>query len=179
MKRVKRLFLIAILGSGIFCGRLWAQTEEKQLQTKQQEMDTDVINAPAQKNRVAALAKQFNVPARTVEEMRNEGKGWGEATIQLSIAERLAKTDPAAYPDMASALAKVDSLRDQGKGWGNISKELGFKLGPVISEVKHAQHEFRSEKPKKAERSERKNSIDRSSRPDRSDRPEKAQRGKN
>ena len=44
---------------------------------------------------------------------------------------------------VTEALAKVEALRAEGKGYGAIAKELGFKLGPVISDAKHTRNAMR------------------------------------
>ncbi|MBI3317798.1 MAG: hypothetical protein HYZ90_01440 [Candidatus Omnitrophica bacterium] len=169
--------LIGVLLVGLWglvpSGNAWAQAEaeETQLQTQQREIDQETEPA-AKQERIDALAKQFGVPASTVEDLRNKGQGWGEVTLQLSMAQHLAKTDPKTYPTLEEALTKVGTLRGEGKGWGKISKELGFKLGPVISAAKHAREEFKAEKPGKPERTERGGRPDRLNRHERFDRPE-------
>ena len=42
-------------------------------------------------------------------------------------------------------LAGVVHLGTEVKGWGSIAKDLGFKLGPVVSDANGASHELRAE----------------------------------
>jgi hypothetical protein len=43
----------------------------------------------------------------------------------------------------AAALERIGTLRNEGRGWGNISKQLGFKLGPVVSDTRHSLNDLR------------------------------------
>ena len=74
-------------------------------------------------------------------------------------------------------------------GWGRIAKELGFKLGPVVSAAQHVRNELRkdfhpvksvapkAEKPEKTVgRVEKPARPERVSRPERPVRPERAAR---
>ena len=170
------VLLLGLLGLGS-PAIVWAETEaeETQLKTEQQEIDNEAP-AKTEQERIDALAKQFDVPASSVEELRNKGQGWGEVTIELSMAQHLSKTDPGTYPKLSDALTKIESLRSEGKGWGNISKELGFKLGPVISEARHTRQEFQADKAGKPERAERGSRLDRPGRPERLDKLDKPDR---
>jgi hypothetical protein len=101
--------------------------------------DTD--NLPDQ-TRTEALSTQFGVTTEQVDAIRLK-EGWGGTSHQLSIARELTVSDPVAFPDMTTALATVDALRAEGKGWGSIAKELGFKLGPVVSAASHERNALR------------------------------------
>ena len=80
----------------------------------------------------------------------NGAMGWGNVNISLSLAQAL--VDSGEYADLESALAGtttivtnpdgtttsttsggVLAMRADGMGWGAIAKELGFKLGSLIS----------------------------------------------
>lgn len=127
-------------------GIAWAQADpqENELQTEATAAETELMGRP-EPNRAEALAKQFGVEAATVEQLRNEDKGWGGVFIQLATAQHLTQKDPATYPTMAVALAKIQSLHAEHHGWGRIAQELGFKLGPVVSAARHARNEMRRE----------------------------------
>jgi hypothetical protein len=93
---------------------------------------------------------------------------------------------------MAEALNKIETLRSQKMGWGKIAKDLGFKLGPVVSAASHTRNELKkesraesspgsmkSEKSEKADRSAKAEKIgrpDTAGRPERAARPERAER---
>jgi hypothetical protein len=125
--------------------------DDTKLQTEAQRIDKDqAAGTDAQKT--DSLAKQFNVPESTVQNLRSQGQGWGEVTIGLSMAQKLAATDSKTYPTIGDALTKVESLRASHEGWGKIAKDLGFKLGPVVSAAHHAHHEMvETVHPEKAE----------------------------
>lgn len=157
-------------------------TEEAQLQTQEQEINRSG-GLGQDRARAEALARQFTVSVSTVEEMRDKKQGWGSITIQLAMAAHLVKLDPTTYPTMADALKKVETLRAEGRGWGNIAKELGFKLGPVVSDVQQARRELRAEArgDARVEKERDRGQADlhaegRLDRPDRPARPERPER---
>jgi hypothetical protein len=163
---------------------LWARTDadEAQLETVRRDIDKDWANA-GQTDKVQSLAKQFNVEPGVVESLRANKQGWGETTIELSMAQQLMQTDANTYPTMTAALNKIETLRSQKMGWGKIANYFGFKLGPVISAAQHVRNELRNEaraagtpnagksgKPATATR------VERAERPDRMSRPERPER---
>ena len=166
---------------------LWARTDadEVQLETVRKDIDKDWANA-GQTDKVQSLAKQFNVTPEVVQSLRTNKQGWGETTIELSMAQHLMQTDATTYPTMTAALNKIETLRSQKMGWGKIANYFGFKLGPVVSAAQHARNELRNEsraaatpnagksaKPATATRVERAGRPERASRPER---PERAMR---
>lgn len=177
--------LILVMGLGV---PVWARTDtdEARLITVQKEIDSSTT-APGQTTQVQALAKQFNVAPDVVQDLRAKKQGWGETTVELAMAQRLAQTDPTAYPTFMDALSKIETLRAEKTGWGKIAKDLGFKLGPVVSAAQHTRNELRRESPamgsakgspksEKAAMSERPARPDMTARPDRPERPERAMR---
>ena len=177
--------LILVMGLGV---PVWARTDsdEARLITVQKEIDSSAT-APGQTTQVQTLATQFNVAPSVVQDLRASKQGWGEITIELAMAQRLAQTDPNAYPTLMDALTRIETLRAEKTGWGKIAKDLGFKLGPVVSAAQHARNELRREsqtagsakvspKPEKAVMSERPARPDVSERPNRPERPERPAR---
>jgi hypothetical protein len=155
--------------------------DEARLQKEETEIDKS-FNQTSE-GRSQQLADQFGVEKTQVESIRSK-TGWGGTTIQLSMAQKLMQTDPKTYPTMTDAIAKVDSMRTEGKGYGAIAKELGFKLGPVVSEARHVRNAARHEaintgatdRPEKV-RGERPDNMERgpkAERAPRAARPEKA-----
>jgi len=168
---------------------LWARTDadEVQLETVRKEIDRDSTKGEADK--IQSLARQFNVEPGVIQGLRANKQGWGETTIELSMAQHLMQTDATTYPTLTAALNKIETLRSQKMGWGKIANYFGFKLGPVVSAVQHARNELRNEsraaaspnagksgKPAAATRVERAGRPDRVSRPERPARPERAAR---
>jgi len=80
------------------------------------------------------------------------------------------------------ALTKVEQLRGEKMGWGRIAKDLGFKLGPVISKVERSETTGRTADREVIARDYGKSKADHlekasgAERKDRLDRPERAAR---
>lgn len=168
---------------------LWARTDadEAQLETVRKEIDRDSTKGEADK--IHSLARQFNVTPEAVQNLRANKQGWGETTIELSMARQLMQIDATAYPTMTAALNRIETLRGQKMGWGKIANYFGFKLGPVISAAQHMRDELRNEshaagtpsagksgKPATAAKVERAGRPERVSHPERPARPERAAR---
>lgn len=174
-KKILMLLLIGLMVPAM----AWADEadDEKELKTTEQEV-TAVPGDPQAKG--DALAKQYNVEPAVVQQMRDKRQGWGEISIQLAMARQLAAKDPATYPTFQDALDKVQASRASGTGYGRMAKDLGFKLGPVISDAKRSKSEFQSsvetERPARPEKSEKRNSVERTNRPTRMERPERPER---
>ncbi len=119
--------------------RAWAAADpdETRLNAAQRRIDRQGTPPNAQ-----ALATEFGVSTATVERLRAQKQGWGETTIELAMAQQLTKTNSTAYPTMDAALAKIEGMRAQKQGWGRIARDLGFKLGPVVSSVQRARHDM-------------------------------------
>lgn len=160
-------------------------SEETELQSVKQQLDTETVARPSGKQ-AETLAKQFQVEVKTVEQLRSAKQGWGEISIRMALAQELVKTDLKTYPTMTEALRKVGDLRAQGSGWGVIAKDLGFKLGPVVSEMRHVRNEMRAEmrnadpdrssKVSKQEMGHERLKIEREHKGDRMDRVERIER---
>jgi hypothetical protein len=182
------LFLVMALGVPVWAR---ADADETQLETVKKEIDSSTT-APATGDKVQTLSTQFNVETGVVENLRAKKQGWGETTIELAMAQHLTQTDAKTYPTMADALNKIESLRSQKMGWGKIAKDLGFKLGPVVSAAMHTRNELRKEsraeksqgvqkseasgKAEKAAMTEKVGRPELAGRPDRPARPERAER---
>ena len=163
-------------------------------------------------------------PVTTAIANPNGAMGWGEVNITLSLAQAL--IDSGAATDLQSALTGttttvtnpdgttttttsggVLTMRADGMGWGQIAKELGFKLGALVSagnknakatdaaaanaertkakvdragQAKADKADRTAGKPDrvaKVERPNRPEKIDRPARPERPERPQKPERG--
>src|SRR5215831_8258130 len=171
--------LIGILVlTGLPPATILAQTDvdQSRIEAVAKNIDKDMVSKSSS-NQVQVLSMEFNVTPKTVEDLRAK-QGWGGVTIELATAQHLTQTDPKTYPTMTAALQKLDTLRAEKEGWGKISKDLGFKLGPVVSAAEHTRIELTrdhqvAERPTKIEKVER---IDRPDRPQRPERPEPMER---
>lgn len=84
-------------------------------------------------------------------------------------------------------------MRADGAGWGAIAKELGFKLGELVSASNRSERSFaareaaadrkaaratgKPERVARVDRPERPQRVDRPERPERPERPQKPDRG--
>jgi hypothetical protein len=113
---------------------------EGQLQREAKQLDGDAArasNTPDGQRRVTErIAKQFNVQPSVVTDLRNRRLGFGGATIALALSQELMKRDSSL--SQPAALERILAQRQAGKGWGVIARDLGLKLGHVISDVKKA-----------------------------------------
>lgn len=160
-------------------------SEESELQSVKQQLDTETA-ARSSNRHAETLAKQFKVEVATVDQLRTSKQGWGEIAIRMGLAQELVKTDPKTYPTMTEALQKVGDLRAQGNGWGAIAKDLGFRLGEVVSEMRHVRNELRAEarntdfdggsKASKREMAHERFQIERENKGDRMERAERIER---
>jgi hypothetical protein len=156
----------------------WARSEadEAQLETVSKDIDQSAA-ASVQTNKIQTLSKQFNVEPSVVENLRAKKQGWGETTIELAMAQRLMQSDATTYPTMADALNKIATLRGDKMGWGKIAKDLGFKLGPVVSDAMHTRNELRKDvRVDKPLRSETSGKVEKMEKADWAGRPERGGR---
>src|SRR6185295_12497118 len=149
--------------------------DEANLRTAQQALDRDSTGRSS-KSHAEALATQFNVEPKVVDNLRTAKQGWGEIGIRLAVAQELTKVHSTTFPTMTESLARVGDLRAEGKGWGAIAKDLGFKLGPVVSEANRASHELRAEARATETGLHKTDHTEHMSRPDHPERPQHPER---
>src|SRR6266478_6345355 len=151
------------------------QKHERQLQADAKQLDADATrasNTPDGQRRVTErIAKEFKVQTSVVSDLRNRIGGYGQATIALALSQELMKKDKTL--SQSAALAQVVALRQERKGWGVIAKELGVKLGHVVSEVKKAAKatDHFAGKPDKAEKMEKIEKPERMEKPAKPEKP--------
>ncbi|MBI3898246.1 MAG: hypothetical protein HY308_08110 [Gammaproteobacteria bacterium] len=151
---MKKLAFIAILGGLLLTSATAtvlaaADADEARLKTISKNIDREALHQK-ENERAQALATEFSVSPDSVQKMRRQKQGWGEITVELAMAQRLAMTDPVSYPDTTLALAKVASLRSEKLGFGQIAHELGFKLGAVVSAAQRSQRSSAAHAEKKS-----------------------------
>ena len=188
MKRTMVASIVVLGISALMSHGVLAQTgstpDEANLRTAQQTLDSDSTGRST-KSHTDALATQFKVEPKVVDNLRTSNQGWGEIGIRLAVAQELTKVNPTTFPTMTESLARVGDLRAEGKGWGAIAKDLGFKLGPVVSEANRVNHELRTEarvtetglhKADRTEHMSRPDHPERPQHPERIERPEKPEK---
>lgn len=164
------LMLVLLAG-----GPAWAQTDADESRLEKVQRSIDQEAAKGQATPAQTLANEFSVAPSVVQGLHANKQGWGEVTIELTMAQRLTQSDPKTYPTMADALNKVEALRAEKMGWGKIAQTLGFKLGPVISSAERARHNLTRES-RASERMEGTEKTERMERPERAERPDRPER---
>src|SRR5262249_23292595 len=112
--------------------------DEARLKKEEQRINQESAGK-ADADRTATLSQEFKVPDMTVQNLRATNN-WGSVTVELAMAQKLTAQDPATYPTIDTAIAKIDSLRGQSQSWGQISQALSLNLGPVLSQTQHIRH---------------------------------------
>ena len=152
------------------------QKHERQLQADARQLDADAARASStpdgQRRVTERIAKEFKVQTSVVTDLRNRIGGYGQATIALALSQELMKKDKTL--SQSAALAQVVALRQERKGWGVIAKELGVKLGHVVSEVKKAAKatDHFAGKPDKAD----KDKVAKAEKPEKMEKPAKPEK---
>lgn len=152
------------------------RTAVEELQAAQKQLDTDgarvLAASPDGRRRVAdAIARQLGVPEKLVNELRARRMGYGEATITLALAQQLLKRERGLT--LQQAIDRVLALR-ASHGWGVVARDLGLKLGDVVSDVKRADKQLAkldAVRTARAEKQERTAVPGKPARPDRIERP--------
>jgi hypothetical protein len=130
---------IALLAQGVLFFLLIAapagaapSKDETNLAREAAELDRTASTAPGEAAVVKQLHKDFAVEAELVQALRERGFGYGELTIILSLAAKMA----GGVSDQNAG--KVLALREGPpvSGWSTVAKRLGIKLGVAVSQVR-------------------------------------------
>jgi Skp family chaperone for outer membrane proteins len=177
MKKIFMLLTVLLFVFSVSAAK--AQTEdETRLETTASEIDKIGSEGKGEKAVTDRLEKEFGVDEARINSLRDKNLGYGEVAITLSLAKNL----PGGITD--ENVDKIVSMR-QGPpvtGWGNVAKELGVKLGPVVSGVDKVSSEARKELKKterlekKKEKMERREKGEKPEKMERMERPEKPER---
>ena len=175
---VSVLALLAASVAGAQPSRPLDVGEQKQfdmLQKTAKDLDADGDKAArtpdGQRRAVQTLARQFKVQDTVVMDLRVRKMGWGEIAAALALSQQLMRKDT--NLSQQAALDNILARRNAGAGWGMIARELGLKLGRVVSEVKMADTHMASAKPEKMGKMDRPEKMQKV---ERSEKPEKANR---
>jgi hypothetical protein len=173
MKKIVLLSSLVVLALSLSAARpattAGPSKEEKQLRSAATATDKEASEPEGQKTVVSRLESTFNVDQARIDGLRAQNLGYGEIAIVLALAQKMADgiTD--------ANVQSIMSLRTgtPPMGWGEIARQLGEKLGPVISSVNavakgstgadRAAHDARGAKPDRPEKP---------AKPDRPDKPE-------
>ena len=84
--------------------------------------------------------------------------GYGNVNIALSLAKADAGAT-ATTKGFLSSLDKVMDMRASGMGWGQIAKDLGFRLGEVVSGSKTPNSSSKASHSAKSDKSDKPGSV--------------------
>lgn len=142
--------------------------DEKKVEKAGMELDSEAGKPESGGMVTDKLKAEFGVDDARIQGLRDQKLGYGEVSITLSLAQGM----PGGITD--ANVQKVMALR-QGPpvmGWGKVAKELGLKLGPVVSKVKKVSAEARKHKAEQM----RKEKREKSGKPERPEKPGKMER---
>jgi hypothetical protein len=105
-----------------------------------------------------------------VNDLRAKKMGYGEVSIALALSQQLMRRERALTQQQA--LDKVLASRKSG-GWGGVARDLGLKLGQVVSEVKAADKQVAKLDVVKAARAEKIDKLAKAEKPEKPAKPEK------
>lgn len=143
MKRSLYTIISVLVLSLTMLGAAWAaeSKEEMNLRKDADAIETTAGNAQGEKIVTQRLEKDFNVTDAQLQGMRDKKMGYGEIAIVLSLSQKM----PGGATD--ANIQQVMTMR-QGPptmGWGDVSKKLGTKLGPAVSQVRNVHREVNRE----------------------------------
>lgn len=168
---------------------LYGGNDENKLTTAADSLNNTAARPAGEQRVVEHIKTMFKVNDDLVQNLRAKGLGYGEITIVLALANKLPGGD-IEFPDRGGItdanIQKVLALR-QGPpvlGWGQVAKQLGLKLGPVVSAAQKLKKAAAAPKqgkvaapksamPGPAAKPDRPEKIDRPEKPEKMEKPEK------
>jgi len=134
MKRSSLILIVGVITALAVTGTAWADLSkaEKNLEREAKRLNDTAAKPDGEKAVVKRLVAELKATEQQVQALRDRRLGYGEIAIVLSIAQ----TMPGGATDANAQ--KVLSLR-QGPpvaGWGDVARQLGTKLGRIVSQVR-------------------------------------------
>lgn len=152
----------------------WADTSKDESALEEDVQELDEAGGQGENAIVDRLEEQFEVDEAVIQGLRDKKLGYGEITITLALADKLEGGITDANIDQILAMRGADGKKE---GWGVIAKKLGFKLGPVISDVEMVKAGAKVEKTDSGASTAGKEKIERAERPERIEKSERPGRG--
>jgi len=141
--------------------------EEKKLEAVSGELDKKY--SEGQQRVTDKIAAEFGVDSGLVLGLGYKKMSYGEIAIALSLAQGLHSTI------RDEDLRRIVALR-QGPpvmGWGKVAKELGLKLGPVLSRVRKLAAEVRRDEKADKAKEKKKNEDEKNRKKESTENPDK------
>ncbi|MDP2865589.1 MAG: hypothetical protein Q8O90_05040 [Elusimicrobiota bacterium] len=171
MKNKEMIMMVSglLLCAGMLVMAEEKSPDEKKLDTATVEMDKEAAMPACQEAFQERIKTGFGVDDARVQGLLDQKMGYGEISIALGLAQQL----PGGITE--ANVQKIAALR-QGPpvmGWGRISRDLGLKLGPVISRVRKISAEVRKQQKAVKMRKEKGGKAGKPERPGKMDQPGK------
>ena len=141
--------------------------EERKLEAVSGELDKKY--SEGQQRVTDKIVAEFGVDSGLVLGLGYKKLGYGEIAIALSLAQGPHSTI------RDEDLRRIVALR-QGppvKGWGKVAKELGLKLGPVLSRVRKLAAEVRRDEKADKAKEKKKNEDEKNRKKESTENPDK------
>ena len=142
--------------------------EEQQLEKAATSLDQTSSEPQGAKEDAQRLETTFGVDQTRIDGLRSQNLGYGEISIALSLAQKMSGgiTDANVQSIMAMRTGNPPM------GWGAIAKQLGEKLGPIVSQVNDVSHESHQQ-AEKMDRPDKPEKVEKPERPEKPDKPQK------
>jgi hypothetical protein len=134
MKRTLLILVVGAIAAIAVSGTAWADLSkaEKNLERESKRLNDTAAKPGGEKAVVKRLVADLKAAEQQVQALRDRKLDYGEIAVVLALAQ----TMPGGATDANAQ--KVLSLR-QGPpiaGWGDVARQLGTKLGRIVSQVK-------------------------------------------
>jgi hypothetical protein len=128
-----------ILAALLFFGAAIAQADDVViLERTANDFDTWGMRPDGRERVLTAISRETGVPITTLEAQRAQTRlGYGGLFIANSLASATGQT-----------FDEIAALKASGHGWGWIAKQNNVKLGPIVSQARHANKAFKNDNGK-------------------------------
>ena len=141
------------MGALLFFGAAMAQADDIViLERTANNFDTWGMRPDGRERVLTAISRETGVPITTLEAQRESTRlGYGGLFIANSLAAATGQT-----------FDEIAALKASGHGWGWIAKQNNVKLGPIVSQARHANKTFTHDngKVKKLKKNKENRSFD-------------------
>lgn len=135
---MKTLSCIITVFSLIFCAAAVQANEVKDLERAASHINAQAKTSDGQAHVLTKISDETGVPVATLQTQRSQTDlGYGELLIANSLASATGKT-----------FEEIAALKASGQGWGKIAKTYDLKLGPIVSQARHADEALTSTEAK-------------------------------
>jgi hypothetical protein len=133
------LVSLALLLCHASAGCAAVSKDEKNLDKEMAGLNRTAAEPGGEQAVLARIEKDLKVPAAQVQALRDQGLGYGDVVIVLSLSQAM----PGGITD--GNIERVLSLRKgpPPAGWGAVARQVNAKLGRTVSQIKRVNNEAR------------------------------------